>query len=666
MRLEALERRAASPIPPTAPTRQIATPRTAPPAIPPPTTATAVPRENLELKIGRYWLNRIGILSLVLGTAFFLVYSFQYLGPAAKIAVGYGVGAALMLLGLRLERKRGLEWYGRGLIGGAWAVTYFTTYAMYHVPETKILHSGPVDLVLLLLVAAGAVRHALRYGSPTLAMLAFILGFLTTGISEVTWFTFLSSVILIGSLVILAARMRWHLLLLYGMAGSYFTHVVAVERHIALGGSLAPWGATPAQAAFFLHAALLALYWIGYTVGVLVMDEREEPRRNALLTTTVVNGLAFTLLLLPRLSTAFHGQEHAATFLIGACYLVLVPLARARGLEAVSNAHLLLGLALVTIAIPGRLDRNATSLLWTLEIGSLALLGARFARWPYRVFALALGYWTLFWFFATQLSSTDRAAIFGWNLEWRWVTGAAAIVSYAVAAAASRSLRPDRYRWSFERQSFHVYAAAACIVLWSLTTKTAHSRLLPLFWAVEATAATVLGWAIKDRVIRLFGTLWFLPTILLLYVSMLIGWNFDRNIAFVLVAALFVMSLLFRYSPPAPAFAAERYLSGFYAVAASLLLAGVLWRTVLRSWLSLAWALEGLALVVAGFRLPDKTYRVCGLAIFSILLLKILFADLAAAGTIYRILSFVVAGAILLLASFGYAKFTGKESKPEE
>ena len=53
------------------------------------------------------------------------------------------------------------------------------------------------------------------------------------------------------------------------------------------------------------------------------------------------------------------------------------------------------------------------------------------------------------------------------------------------------------------------------------------------------------------------------------------------------------------------------------------------------------------------------------LTIFAALLLKILFADLAAVGTIYRILSFAVAGAILLLASFGYARFTAKESKPE-
>jgi uncharacterized membrane protein len=61
--------------------------------------------------------------------------------------------------------------------------------------------------------------------------------------------------------------------------------------------------------------------------------------------------------------------------------------------------------------------------------------------------------------------------------------------------------------------------------------------------------------------------------------------------------------------------------------------------------------------------LPDKYYRVSGLAIFSLLLLKILFVDLAAAETIWRILSFVAAGTILLLASYGYAKFNAREAR---
>ncbi len=677
MRLEMLEQRAAarvpaggaaSRVPVGGASRPLPNPPAAEPSIPaltgPPSPKIA-PRENLELKIGRYWLNRIGILSLVLGTAFFLVYSFQYLGPAAKIAMGYAIGAALMLLGLRLERRPGIEWYGRGLIGGAWAVLYFTTYAMYFVPETKVLYSGPIDLVLLLIVAAAAVRHALAYRSPTIAMLAFVLGFLTTGISEVTWFTFVSSVILIGSLVITAVRLRWHALLLYGMAGSYFTHLVSIQQHISFDSALGLGASTPAQAVFWLHASFLTLYWIGYTVGVLALDEREEQRRNALLTTAVVNGLAFTLLLLPRVSAAFPGEAHVALLLIGACYLALTLLAEKRGLRAVSKAHLLLGLTLVTIAIPQKLNHHATSFLWLLEVGSLAWLGVRFHLWPYRTFALALGYGALVWFFATEWGSVDRMVVLGRSLEWRWVTGCTAIASYAVAATASRRLEPGRYRWYFEGRAFHLHCAGACVVLWTLTTRTAPFRMLPLYWTLEAAAVTALGWGIKDRGVRVFGALWFLPTILVLLSSIVSSWQFDLKIALTLVAALYAMSLLYRAVPPAPAFAIERHVTNVYAVTASLLLAGALWRALPRSWLSLAWALEGLALVVAGFRLPDKFYRVCGLVIFSMLLLKILFADLAAAGTIYRILSFAVAGAILLLASFGYARFSGKDSKPE-
>jgi len=663
MRLDALEQRSASR--PATPGPQRPAAPSPPATIAPPKAAKAAPRENLELKIGRYWLNRIGIMSLVLGTAFFLVYSFQYLGPYAKIAMGYAVGAALMFLGLRLERKPEIQWYGRGLIGGAWAVIYFTTYAMYHVPETKVLYSGPVDLVLLLIVAAFAVRHALAYRSPTITMLAFMLGFLTTGISEVTYFTFISSVILIGSLVIIAVRMRWHTLLLYGMAGSYFTHVAAVQRHIALSPATDLGLGTPAQTVFWLHASFLGLYWVGYTVGVLALDEREEPRRNALLTTTIVNGLALTMLLLPRMEGAFPGRAYIAMLVIGACYLALSPIARRRGLQAVSHAHLLLGLTLMTIAIPQKLDHHATSFLWLLEVGSLAWLGVRFNLWPYRIFALALGYGALMWFLATELNAPGRVTILGLSIAWPWVTGCTAIFSYAVAAAASRSLARERYRWDTENQSFHLYCAAACVVLWTLTARTHDFRLVPLYWTLEAVAITLLGWAIKDRVLRMFGALWFLPAIFVTLFSISTRWLFDLNSGFVLVAALYAMSLLHRAEAPAPAFAIERRLSGFYAVTASLLLAGLLWRAIVRSWLSLAWALEGLALVVAGFRLPDTSYRVCGLAVFAILLLKILFADLAAAGTIYRILSFAIAGAILLLASFGYAKFTGKESKPE-
>ncbi len=658
-RLATLEQRAGPRPPVPAPS-----PAPAPPlAAPSPASAPVAPapRENLELKIGRYWLNRIGIVSLVLGTAFFLVYSFQYMGPWAKIAVGYAIGAALLFIGLGLERKPGLQWYGRGLIGGGWAVLYFTTYAMYHVPETKVLRSAPLDLLFLLIVAAGAIRHAMTYRSQAITMLAFLLAFLTTGISEVTYFTFISSVILVGSLVAISARMRWHALVPYGMAGSYITHVAAIQRHVVFDPAAAGWG-SPTLTMFWLHASFLALYWLGYSVGVLAFDEREEARRNTLVTTTLVNGVAFALLLMPRVAAAYPGQSYVALAAIGSLYLALSAIAAKRDMPSVSTTQVLLGLAFLTLAVPQKLTHRWTTFLWFVEIASLAWLGLRFRRWAYRIFALALGYTAFLWFLGTEAWRLERFVVSGWSVSWRWTIGCAAMLCYAAAAAVSRRLSPDRYRWPLERQSFHLYSAAACLVLWTLTAISGPYRMTPFYWGLEGSAVTVLGWILKDRGIRMFGAVWFLAPFFSVLALLSVRSNlWSLQAVLVLAASLYGMGFLYRREPQGPRFALERRLSGAYTVAASILVTAALWHDVARNWLSLAWALEGLALVAIGFRLPDKPYRVSGLAVFCVLLLKVLYVDLAAAETIYRILSFAIAGAILLIASFGYAKFTAKE-----
>lgn len=88
-------------------------------------------RETLETRIGRDWLNRIGIVSLVLGVAFFILYTFQYFGPAMKIAMGLAIAGGLIGSGVWLERRDFLRWYARGRLGGGWALRYFTTYARF-------------------------------------------------------------------------------------------------------------------------------------------------------------------------------------------------------------------------------------------------------------------------------------------------------------------------------------------------------------------------------------------------------------------------------------------------------------------------------------------------------------------------------------------------------
>ena len=59
-------------------------------------------KESLEARIGLYWLHKLGIVSIVLGVAFLIMYSFQYFAPALKLLTGCGVSASLILLGTGL------------------------------------------------------------------------------------------------------------------------------------------------------------------------------------------------------------------------------------------------------------------------------------------------------------------------------------------------------------------------------------------------------------------------------------------------------------------------------------------------------------------------------------------------------------------------------------
>src|SRR5262249_12106405 len=58
-----------------------------------PAKAAAPPphdRENLEGKIGKVWINRIGIVAILFGVAYFIKYAFDnnWIGPGGRVAIG--------------------------------------------------------------------------------------------------------------------------------------------------------------------------------------------------------------------------------------------------------------------------------------------------------------------------------------------------------------------------------------------------------------------------------------------------------------------------------------------------------------------------------------------------------------------------------------------------
>jgi uncharacterized membrane protein len=126
----------------------------------------------LEETLGTNWLNKLGIVILVLGVALFGVYELGQLGSLGKVCLSYVVALALLGGGILLERRDRYRVLGHTLIGGGWALLFFTTYALNHVQAMRVMGSETTDLIFMLAVALAMAAHTLRYRSQLVTGLA--------------------------------------------------------------------------------------------------------------------------------------------------------------------------------------------------------------------------------------------------------------------------------------------------------------------------------------------------------------------------------------------------------------------------------------------------------------------------------------------------------------
>jgi uncharacterized membrane protein len=90
---------------------------------------------------------------------------------------------------------------------------------------------------------------------------------------------------------------------------------------------------------------------------------------------------------------------------------------------------------------------------------------------------------------------------------------------------------------------------------------------------------------------------------------------------------------------------------------ATFLLGALIFHAVTGSVLTVAWGVEAVGLLAAGFALRDRVLRLSGLALFFICTLKLFFWDLRNLDTLPRIVSFIVLGLLLVAVSWVYTRF---------
>ncbi|HEV3052227.1 MAG TPA: DUF2339 domain-containing protein [Longimicrobium sp.] len=213
---------------------------------------------------GQTWLNRLGIVLLLLGVALLFRYSIDmgWLTPGVRVGFGAAVGAVLTGLGLRMDERRR---FGSVLLGGGIATFYITGWAAFNL-YGLIGYAGA--FAGMVAITAGAFGLALWRSQPPLAIVGAFGGLgtpLILGISLATprGLALYTSAVLAWT-VVPYLRRGWRAVLWTSMA---FGWILLASYANAFSAALA---ASPAARSWMQGAAVFA--WI--VLGVLPLARR--------------------------------------------------------------------------------------------------------------------------------------------------------------------------------------------------------------------------------------------------------------------------------------------------------------------------------------------------------------------------------------------------------
>jgi hypothetical protein len=222
----------APPLPITTPAPVVQVEKSVPPPIPEKFTKATVPQIrvparppiNWEQFMGAKLFAWIGGLALFLGVAFFVKYSFEHnlISPELRVAIGFVVGASLVIGGLLLKRKENAV-TAQTLCATGILVLYAVTFACrayYHFAFFGLIPT----FLLMTLITAIAFLFAVRLNAMVVAVLGIAGGFLTpvllsTGEDHPLGLFVYIALLDIG-LLGLAQRQRWNALAILGAVGT--------------------------------------------------------------------------------------------------------------------------------------------------------------------------------------------------------------------------------------------------------------------------------------------------------------------------------------------------------------------------------------------------------------------------------------------------------------
>ncbi|MFH1115786.1 MAG: DUF2339 domain-containing protein [Pseudomonadota bacterium] len=651
---------------------------------------------GLEESIGKRWTTWAGAVALFISAGFFVKYAFEneWLGPTGRIALGLATGIVLLLLGDQALR-RPMRALGQGLMGGGLAILYISLFAAFSLYD--ILPQIPAFAAMVVVTAAG-MALAILHDEVPLSFLALLGGFLTplmvsTG-QDARDALFAYLVILDVGVLGICLFKKWRaqdilaFLCSWALFAGWF---VTFYREEALVPALA-W-----LAAFFLIFLIVPfVYQIRSGTASSV-----ESFTMALANAVVTFAFAYWIL-----RSNYQYVLGFAALAMAACYVLLAVLLRRRVPEDARALFGFVGLSVVftTLAVPLHLKLHGVTMAWAVEGPVLLYLGYVYAYRPVRIAGfIVLALATVRLFYAHWPLHTDFYTLF-LNRHF------AAAMFVPATAAVYAIIHQRRINQASEIDRYLMVAAGisagwlALVIMsgevgwwmeWGAVGKKAIARgrylsycAIGFIWACGAAGFLAAAMWKRSKAAYCAGLV-ALGVALIVVLAAYSGKRYEHYLIFLNLR--FAVGILSALAAAGFAWAAYhewetlsepyRILAKTVLVAASVFPLALLsteaytyCREVISSrrrarWtgltaLSVVWGVYAVGWLIIGFWKRIREFRVAALGLLAIVALKVVLVDMSSVQQIYRIISFVVLGVIMISASYLYHRLEKRLAQP--
>jgi uncharacterized membrane protein len=644
------------------------------------------PRLDLEQRIGARWATWVGVVAILFAASFAVKWSIEnnLIGPRARLGLGLAAGIVFLLAGLVLHRRRDVPYLSEGLAGLGLGLCYLSLYAGYAYYE--LLRVGSAFGLMFVVTVLGTMVAVVSERQVT-AVLALLGGLLTPVLlasDQPNERVLMGYLVVLDFLVLAIARFRtWSALNRLAWAGTVLLLVPTFTRQ-------------PEAEAPVARLALLTALFVLFLLTPLAR-EWSQGRRHRAVDLLIVAGTAagYFLAVYVTLEAWRPILEAPVAMALAILYTIVAAIYRRRVPGDEATVGVLIGVAcvFVTLAIPLALKGPWITLAWAAEGAVLLWLAPRVAT-P----VAAWGGTAALILAALRVWGGDTWASPNWPPVWNatFLAHLLTVAAIVVAGQLAPSLRAD--------QLLTAKPEMLRTLLWILASQTLSVLLWrepPGLWPAGLLAAQVLVLGALSRLIAspTFAVAVPLAAVMLL-ARMLVA---DDSMAKAAAEDLLNRYLVMRIVACAVIGLSGRWLAGSGASVhagtvgrtvsgtAGVVLLFVLsqgwtryqnallqdaklgatrrglrseirWRTQVG--LSVLWTLYAAAVLAWGFIRRSAPLRYGALGLLGLTIFKVFVVDLASVKTLYRMLSFLLLGVVLLLVGLLYQKMNRERGAP--